>query len=65
MYVCRHPLDQQNTRLLQLVPGLDMITRGLLGELSVIAAVSDPQLHACGLCTLDSASLLHGLCLRL
>ncbi|KAK9832384.1 hypothetical protein WJX74_008472 [Apatococcus lobatus] len=30
----RHPLDQQNTRLLRVVPGLDMITRGLLGPVA-------------------------------
>ena len=29
--VCRHPLDQQNTRLLQLLPGLQVFARNLMG----------------------------------
>ena len=30
--VCRHPLDQQNTRVLQLLPGLEMLTKSIMGE---------------------------------
>jgi hypothetical protein len=28
---CRHPLDQQNTRLLRLLPGLEGLIKGLIG----------------------------------
>ena len=28
--VCRHPLDQQNTRLMQLLPGLAVFARNLM-----------------------------------
>lgn len=31
-FVCRHPLDQQNTRVLQLLPGLEMLTKSIMGE---------------------------------
>lgn len=30
-FACRHPLDQQNTRLLKILPGLGSMARNLLG----------------------------------
>lgn len=37
--VCRHPLDQQNTRLLQLLPGLQVFARNLMGASRLHPAV--------------------------
>jgi len=28
---CRHPLDQQNTRLLKVLPGLETMAKNVLG----------------------------------
>eukprot|EP00891_Asterochloris_glomerata_P006074 jgi/Astpho2/6074/Aster-04021 len=33
-FVCRHPLDQQNTRVLQLLPGLEMLTKSIMGPVA-------------------------------
>lgn len=30
--MCRHPLDQQNTSLMQALPGMDFVAKSLMGE---------------------------------
>lgn len=32
-HCCRHPLDQQNTRLLKVLPGLEGMARNILGKI--------------------------------
>lgn len=38
--VCRHPLDQQNTALLQVLPGLEVLAKSLMGEALHICTLS-------------------------
>ena len=36
---CRHPLDQQNTRLLKILPGLEAMAKNVLGNDSPYQAI--------------------------
>ena len=35
--LCRHPLDQQNTRLLKVLPGLETMAKNVLGMYPLMA----------------------------
>ncbi len=35
MCACRHPLDQQNTSLIQALPGMELVAKALMGERSL------------------------------
>lgn len=69
----RHPLDQQNTRLLKVLPGLQSVAKNLLGEfcsLYCLHIIGQLNKHSLG-CVRPTYSLLHqsaaltiGCCMR-
>lgn len=57
-HCCRHPLDQQNTRLLKVLPGLEGMAKNILGKIrhSLVRAKSSLR-HMCFDILLSAASI--------